>query len=300
MMRAMVRISQLIIILMFALSFLPAYAQIAVSNKLPEDVYLISDIEEIPFEVQTSKMVVWQPEQGVSVYPALSDPLGKGAGMQYFIGGPVNLENQAQKSELYYSFLLSDAQGNFFATPVSIIALKDLFSQEKEFSELETQNAGLINKINDTEQKMAKLETRAIELRNMISEIVGVNRLIKLRKEAAALQARNAGLQAHQEYLQSLQERAKAVPELEDIDILRKELNANLQATAEATALADRLVKRRKHTAMLELQNKLSAVRETANDDPKALAKQALELRSERKRLEMKLGKSLPAQAEEF
>lgn len=277
-----------------------ANAQEAPISKLPEDIFLLSEFVEVPFLAQRAQLVIWQPEQGVSTYPAHVELVIKENSSQYFVGALINLNRRTNTSEVFYSFVLSDEQLNSFATPMARTSYQTLMEQERSLEDLEAANTKVVEKIKETEKKMEKLEVRATELRNMISEIVGVEDIIKLRAEAAALRIRNNDLQAHRDYLVQMQEIAKKMPEVEDIDILRKELNSHLQATAEATALADRLVKRRKQAAIMELQNKVLAVREAANEDPKALAKTALELRAERKRLEMKVGRSVSEHADEF
>ena len=70
------------------------------------------------------------------------------------------------------------------------------------------------------------------------------------------------------------------------LDSLRQTLSADLRDTAQATAMADRLKDRKRVSAKENFEEKMALVKEMAQYDREAIAREILELRARRKLLE--------------
>lgn len=284
----------------FLLIAFNVYAQEPADN-IPDDVGIISELVEISFApIRVNLLVVNQNEQ-IEKYHAEFIPIDNdGAGHRIYAGGRISIDRKgALTNPILVTFIFEGNNNEMAATPVKSWNLNSINRNTKSIIELSKGKEIIKEKITAAQAQMAELERRSLELRNIVSQIAGVEEIVKLKNELAATKARITDLKADKERLAKLSEAAKEKAEIDDIDILRRELNVHLTEAAKATAMADRLSKRKQKAAMQSIQEKIAVIKETANEDPKALARLALELRAERKKLEMRLGERTQTGSEE-
>ena len=290
----------LYVILLFTCS---AYAQDAV-ERIPEDTGIISELVEVSFlPIGVNLFVVNQNEKIEKYRAEFVTVESITNGYRIYAGGRIGVNRKGSTDQpVLVTFVFEGNNNEMAATPVKSWTLDSINRNTKSINQLSQGSEIIKEKIAAAQAQMTELDRRARDLRDIVSQIAGVEEIVKLKTELAAIKARITDLNADKARLHNLIDIAKTKSEVDDIDILRRELSVHLTEAAKATAMADRLTKRKQKAALQSVQEKMAVIKETAHEDPKALARLALELRSERKRLEMRLedGKSMSADQNEF
>ena len=137
-------------------------------------------------------------------------------------------------------------------------------------------------------------------MRDRASRIAGVDEIVDLKLQIGALEGGGEGNQEEQERLRSLIARAREFTDSPESDARRRELQTQLEETAKATAMADRLNARRREAARETLNRQLALIREMRSLSRAELAQSVLQLRARRRGLERRLDISPNGPEDEF
>lgn len=266
-----------------------------------DDIGIISELVEVSFIPARATLLVVNQDEKIEKYRAEFVSVESLAESQrIYVGGRISINRKELiDNALLVTFIFEGNNSEMAATPVKSWKIDSIKRNSKSIEQLSEGSEIIKEKIVAAQAQMAQLDRRSKDLRDIVSQIAGVEEIVKLKSELEAIEARVIDLKVDKKRLQSLTATAKRRPEVDDIDILRRELNVHLTEAAKATALADRLTKRKQKAALQDIQEKMAAIKETAHEDPKALARLALELRAERKKLEIHLGEKNVGSAEQ-
>ena len=269
-----------------------ALSQPQIDSSIPAGLCFVAESIELTFKPTKSRVYIETGFRDVQAYPAETFVVEERANRCDVVSGAVVDWNRFDMNGKSFSvaFVFEDDAGNFSSFPVKSVSNDDCLKKTVGTDSSRGQGEDLRQQVQSSEQSILLLERRGKDLRDKVSLIAEVDKIIQVRSEIAAAKARVSDLSIDKQRLQRLIAQSKTMPELEDVDILRRELSMHLQEAAKATATADRLNKRKKDVAMHEIQNNVALIKETNIDNPQDLARTALELRAERKRLEMRLG----------
>ena len=293
--------------ILFAMTWLFLNVQICLSqsrsdSSIPAGLCFVAESIELPFKPTKAHAYIETRFKDVQVYPAetyvIEEHLGKS---EIVVGAMIEWNRFDMNGKAFLlAFIFEDDEGKFSGFPVHTVSNDDCLRKTVGISALREQSETIEQQVKDLEQNSLILDQRLKELRDKVSVLVGADKIIQVRSEVAANKGRVSDLTIDKQRLERLISQSKTMPEMEDVDILRRELSVHLQEAAKATATADRLNKRKKEAAMHEIQNNVALIKETNQDNPQDLARMALELRAERKRLEMRLGSSASESQNEF
>lgn len=242
---------------------------------------------ESSFEPQKAFLLQEQSSGEVIQYPAQVSLAPSEVGSEFIVGAQIF--NEKVHSGGHFAFFLIDQNGSFFSAPI-IYWSRDAL-EKNYLSPLE-----LRAEAEESKQRADKLELELevrsrdlVALKQRVVEVAGVSGIVDLQTELEELKSRNQEMILEQQRLKELVLLGRKEPDPQDSKLWRRDLSAQLREAAQATAMADRLNRRRREAAMSSLKDKLRLIKETRQYDPKELASEVLELRKKRRNLETRL-----------
>jgi hypothetical protein len=183
-----------------------------------------------------------------------------------------------------YSFILSDGADNFFATPFAKLSSINEAQTYKE--KLIRKNGFLQSRINDIRDERDKLRVENQALEKEFSERINLSEILELKTNLENTNISIDFLTHIKEDLILLIENRNKPNESKDLASNSRILSQHLSDAAKVTAAAERLNIKKKETALSRFKQQLRAIEEMQQADLSAMAKQLLELRKMRGKLE--------------
>ena len=187
----------------------------------------------------------------------------------------------------YYSFILKDLniaseQAHLFSTPFSKIKKLNEIKSYKQ--KLESKNIILNNRLTELMSVLSKLREQEQTLESELGDKIDLANILHLKAELESLSNSLEFFGDTRTYLTNLLE--NHIKEPKDIASNSKILSEHLNDAAKVTAAAERLSRSKKETALTKFKQQIKAIEEMQQADLTAMAKQLLELRNSRKKLE--------------
>jgi sulfur relay (sulfurtransferase) DsrC/TusE family protein len=217
---------------------------------------------------------------------------------RFSLGGIIPIA--PDKTKLNYCFFWADSQSNFNSSEIASLTTNELKDSLKSTEKLENELAELKNTIQEKRLNLVTLKDEFQALFNTSPNSLLIKEIQKLKQEKKLVSNEIERLKNYTENLERLLEKGRAGEESPNIETLHKNLSSHLKEAAQVTAVAERLSARRKQSAKIALEQKIKAVKEMQNEDPRLLAKEIIALRKKRNELENKLGTKRIETSDEF
>jgi hypothetical protein len=142
------------------------------------------------------------------------------------------------------------------------------------------------------------LQDRAREIEESLAFALNLSELRDRLEEKRELERAIAEKQLEIARLEQLIEIGRQVPAPSEADQMRAALSVHLRETAQVTATADHLTRRRLEAAQNRVKAKIRLIEQLKVAQPDQLARELMTLRGKRRELEVRLGKAPTAQDE--
>lgn len=192
-------------------------------------------------------------------------------------------ENLSVKNT-YYSFILSDEKNHLFSTPFSEV--KKLNEAKSYKAKLENKNNILNLRLTGLRSQQEKLREESQKLESELGDKIDLANIIQLKSELESVNNSLEFFTDTKNYLFGLLQNRKNIKEPKDIAANSKILSMHLNDAAKVTAAAERLSRKKKETNLGKFKQQIRAIEEMQQADLSAMAKQLLELRNARRKLE--------------
>ena len=206
------------------------------------------------------------------------------------VGAPVPLETVTE--QFHFTFFLADDEARFRSTPVQRWTAEELRMNSLSSNALERDIRDLDDEIKDKRVEAVEIQDQRATMFRKASQITNIEAILNLQRERSSLERSLVERRAEIERLESLIERGRQLEDPPLVDQMRKELSLHLKEAAKVTAMADRLNRRQKESAVQTFNQKLRMVKDMEREDPESLAREVLRLRRKRRELESRLGSS--------
>lgn len=270
------------------LTITAAHAQ----GEIPPDIGILQQSIVVPFEPVSVYALQEVGPGSVKQFRAVSYTPGDvkpppGSNATLSVGAAVRQNRDlGDASTFHFTFFVTGIEGQFAATEMQGWSWKKLAENtlpfgvmERELALYEKEAAELESGNHDTEVKLAQLREQA-------SKIAEVDELIDLKSELANTRGFDERKLDEISRLRALAEIGRTDPAQPDVDLMRIQLSTQLSEAAKATAMSDRLNRRKRDAAMASYRRKLDLIRRNEGIDPQELAREILRLRKRRKELE--------------
>jgi len=219
----------------------------------------------------------------------LSQP---GSVTNFLVGSfvPQKLIETNSTSRVAYTFFLVGTNTEFHATPVKLLSMAALQEQQIDLERLKADLRALIGQKDEIETEVKGLERELSSVRSQLMDQAGLDSLLQVKRETQAQEELTRILSEEAKALAARIEQARNLDEPKEYSDRLQSLSKDLEDTAKVTALADRLATRRKEAALESARRKLALVREMQDVDRERLAREVMNLRRKRRRLEIEKG----------
>lgn len=277
---------------------------ILIKNAKAETVGVVEDIVYLDFK-PTAVFAIVEDELGkLTRYPAFLPQMfieGERRFFQskeYYVLSPIKIKTSSNLIRFLFVFIGEDFK--LASSRVKESESKDVVLAASSIPELNSRVSLKSVELTKVNLKLKELEDSYASIELKAIELASLDRLIEMSQEMEARKFVMEKNKQEKERLQELIEEGRSYESKLDLDELRKQLAIDLQETAKATAVADRLALRKKRSAVSNMQKKLLRIQESRNIDIEGLMRELSALKNKRKELEKELKMESSPEDREF
>lgn len=259
-----------------------------------DNVAYVDEFVRVPFApkqvllLQETKLGKLQRYEGTA---ALADPDANDTDSRVLAGAKIWWDSRVWGgTSKPMAFFFIDRVGRFAATAVQQWNTARVMENSKSIDELQKDIVRLKIEIENRQRQIESTGKKLTTLRETAASIADVDKIIDLKIELAQLTGLGDKAESEMQRLRSLVDGGYAKKEAPGLVALSKDLSLLLREGAKATAMVDRLNRRKQQSGLRRLKRKLSMIESTRSIDTEKLAKEVLRARRKRTEYERRMG----------